>query len=163
MYASLNTPAANKLLHFAGEALSVRHAWVEGALDSAWRAVCELLTNPGFTNEQRRKFQRNWGKNPEWIPKRKILPGGAQGKAPEVDLFSGDSPIMQHLVYTENVVALVAGAEASIASGAIGDVATGVGDVGADVARTAAGLGAASLGAVTTGVAGLGAIAKPFV
>src|ERR1700761_1965300 len=43
LFRSLNGPAADGLLHFAGEAQSVRHAWVEGALDSAWRAVAELL------------------------------------------------------------------------------------------------------------------------
>ena len=37
-YTSLTLPAADGRLHFAGEAISVRHAWVEGALDSAWRA-----------------------------------------------------------------------------------------------------------------------------
>ena len=66
-YLSLNTPAANGFLHFAGEAISVRHAWVEGALDSAWRAVREMLYFPGFTDDQRKKFYKNWGENEEWI------------------------------------------------------------------------------------------------
>jgi len=64
-YFSLNTPAANGFLHFAGEAISVRHAWVEGALDSAWRAVYEMLYF--FPDEYRKKFIKNWGVNEEWI------------------------------------------------------------------------------------------------
>ncbi|KAF8435776.1 hypothetical protein L210DRAFT_3648445 [Boletus edulis BED1] len=43
LYTSLNAPAANNRLHFAGEALSTRHAWVVGALDSAWKAVYQYL------------------------------------------------------------------------------------------------------------------------
>ena len=42
VYESLATPAAAGHLRFAGTALSTRHAWVDGALDSAWRAMCEL-------------------------------------------------------------------------------------------------------------------------
>ncbi|KAF8625505.1 hypothetical protein AX15_005336 [Amanita polypyramis BW_CC] len=101
VYGNLNTPAADGRLHFAGEALSVRHAWVEGALDSAWRAVAEMLTAPEFTRAQRRKFQQDWGRNPEWFPseiapkvpskdtedteekkKPKGVPEGASPKAP---------------------------------------------------------------------------------
>jgi hypothetical protein len=67
LYMSLNYPAANGFLHFAGEAISVRHAWVEGALDSAWRAVREMLYFPGFTDKQRQTFFDHWGVNYEWI------------------------------------------------------------------------------------------------
>ncbi|KEP45817.1 flavin containing amine oxidase [Rhizoctonia solani 123E] len=68
LYTSLTTPAANGHLHFAGEAISTRHAWVEGALDSAWRAVAELLTVPGSPWADRlKKFYDNWGVNPEWV------------------------------------------------------------------------------------------------
>ncbi|KAF8153859.1 hypothetical protein B0H34DRAFT_661915 [Crassisporium funariophilum] len=65
MYTSLNRPAGNNRLHFAGEALSVRHAWVVGALDSAWRAVYSYLslTDPGKIDS----FFGMWGKNPEWF------------------------------------------------------------------------------------------------
>ncbi|KAG8696192.1 hypothetical protein FRC11_000909 [Ceratobasidium sp. 423] len=66
LYTSLTTPAAKGRLHFAGEALSVRHAWVEGALDSAWRAVSELLVFPGY-QQYKAKFYKNWGLNAEWI------------------------------------------------------------------------------------------------
>lgn len=67
VYYSLNNPAGKGYLHFAGEAISVRHAWVEGALDSAWRAVHEMLhVSPAF-EPYRQKFFDNWGTNLEWI------------------------------------------------------------------------------------------------
>jgi hypothetical protein len=66
VYTSLTNSAAQGRLHSAGEALSLRHGWVEGALDSAWRAVAELLTQPGFTSYQE-KFFENWGVNAEWF------------------------------------------------------------------------------------------------
>lgn len=65
-YTSLNSPAAGGLLHFAGEAISVRHAWIEGALDSAWRAVSGILMLPEFEGK-RAKFTERWGVNEEWI------------------------------------------------------------------------------------------------
>ena len=67
MYQSLTRPAGGKRLHFAGEAISTRHAWVEGALDSAWRAVYELLlTEPGWAHLLP-KFFKDWGYNAEWF------------------------------------------------------------------------------------------------
>lgn len=65
IYKSLTRPAANGHIHFAGEALSVRHAWVVGALDSAWRAVKEVLwvSHP----DKLSKFESIWGNNEEWI------------------------------------------------------------------------------------------------
>ncbi|KAF9457573.1 hypothetical protein BDZ94DRAFT_1272826, partial [Collybia nuda] len=66
LYTSLTTPAAGGLLHFAGEAISVRHAWVEGALDSAWRAVYEMLIVTPALWRFIPKFVNNWGWNPEW-------------------------------------------------------------------------------------------------
>ena len=66
----MTVPAANGRLHFAGEALSVRHAWIEGALDSAWRAIYAiLLDRERFTDKQRKAFFERWGTNPEWIGK----------------------------------------------------------------------------------------------
>ncbi|KAG8975278.1 hypothetical protein FRC05_006221 [Tulasnella sp. 425] len=65
IYKSLNRPAAGGRLHFAGEALSTRHAWVVGALDSAWRAVKEVLwlSYPYLI----KKFEQEWGNNEDWI------------------------------------------------------------------------------------------------
>ncbi|KAG1869407.1 hypothetical protein DFJ58DRAFT_63493 [Suillus subalutaceus] len=76
LYTSLTAPNANKRLHFAGEAISTRHAWVVGALDSAWRAVYEYL----LSSRQHDKIQRFfdlWGQNEEWSGRSKyrILPG----------------------------------------------------------------------------------------
>jgi monoamine oxidase len=39
----VSRPAGKGFLHFAGEATSVHHAWIAGALASAWRAVAEIL------------------------------------------------------------------------------------------------------------------------
>ncbi|KAF5325024.1 hypothetical protein D9619_010095 [Psilocybe cf. subviscida] len=43
LFASLKAPAAQGKFHIAGEATSVHHAWVLGALNSAWRAVYNAL------------------------------------------------------------------------------------------------------------------------
>lgn len=87
VYASMNGPAAKGRLHFAGEAISVRHAWVEGALDSAWRAVFELLLEDGFTDAQRKTFFLNWGYNAEWLNVQEaITVPGRSRKAPDTDM-----------------------------------------------------------------------------
>ncbi|KAI5988635.1 hypothetical protein EDC04DRAFT_2588696 [Pisolithus marmoratus] len=65
MYTSLTSPAAKGRLHFAGEAISTRHAWVVGALDSAWRAVYEFLYVTG-QHDNITKFKQLWGANEEW-------------------------------------------------------------------------------------------------
>ncbi|KZV60672.1 FAD/NAD(P)-binding domain-containing protein [Peniophora sp. CONT] len=67
LYQSLTTPAAQNHLHFAGEALSTRHAWVEGALDSAWRAVFSMLFNEPTYQKYLGVFFARWGYNEEWI------------------------------------------------------------------------------------------------
>ena len=66
LYTSLSTPAANGLLHFAGEALSIRHGYVEGALHSAWRAVNEMLPLMADGDKYLANFHEKWGRNPEW-------------------------------------------------------------------------------------------------
>jgi monoamine oxidase len=48
LYPGLTRPAAGGRLHFAGEAASCHHAWVEGALSSAIRAVIEVLVRNGL-------------------------------------------------------------------------------------------------------------------
>ncbi|KAF8343482.1 hypothetical protein F5887DRAFT_973207 [Amanita rubescens] len=55
------------LLHFAGDALTPRQAWVEGALDSAWRAVNEMLWLMPDRRHYLSDFYRIWGYNPEWV------------------------------------------------------------------------------------------------
>ncbi|KAF8888781.1 hypothetical protein BD779DRAFT_1387451, partial [Infundibulicybe gibba] len=66
-YRHLNLPAADGHLHFAGEALSVRNGWVVGALDSAWRAVKEMIVMKYGTDSSKYKdFASLWGENLEW-------------------------------------------------------------------------------------------------
>lgn len=43
LYPSITVPAAHGHFHFAGAAASIKHSWVAGALDSAWRCVHEIL------------------------------------------------------------------------------------------------------------------------
>ncbi|KAF8125406.1 hypothetical protein EV363DRAFT_1350526 [Boletus edulis] len=68
LYTSLSYPAANKRLHFAGEAVSTHHAWVVGALDSSWRAVYEYLKVTG-QDEKMKIFKTLWGESSEWAIK----------------------------------------------------------------------------------------------
>lgn len=44
---ALMEPAAHGRLHFAGEALSSGHSWIVGAVNSAYRAVAEVLAVSG--------------------------------------------------------------------------------------------------------------------
>ncbi|KZP24450.1 FAD/NAD(P)-binding domain-containing protein [Athelia psychrophila] len=63
-------PAAEGRLHFAGDAISTRHAWTVGALDSAWRAVDDILFNADYPDdvwaEKRTAFRNQWGRNVQW-------------------------------------------------------------------------------------------------
>ncbi|KAG6829741.1 hypothetical protein H0H87_010373, partial [Tephrocybe sp. NHM501043] len=45
LYPSVTTSAAHGKFHFAGTAASLKHSWIAGALDSAWRCVDEILVN----------------------------------------------------------------------------------------------------------------------
>ncbi|KJZ72746.1 hypothetical protein HIM_07821 [Hirsutella minnesotensis 3608] len=45
---ALLMPAAGGRLHFAGDALSSGHAWITGALNSAYRSVAEILASEGM-------------------------------------------------------------------------------------------------------------------
>ncbi|KIJ33672.1 hypothetical protein M422DRAFT_182968 [Sphaerobolus stellatus SS14] len=88
LYHSLNLPTPNGKLHFASELLSIRHAWVVGALDSAWRAVHETLLSTGDIMRLP-LLLRKWGSNEEWSvsrPKRqKGIPSGKTGVIPSQD------------------------------------------------------------------------------
>ncbi|KAK2462147.1 hypothetical protein APHAL10511_005845 [Amanita phalloides] len=65
VFRSLTIPAADGLLYIAGEALSTRHAWVEGALDSAWRAVCQILLKEQLHDELMALCE-GWKASDEW-------------------------------------------------------------------------------------------------
>ncbi|KAG1811842.1 flavin-containing amine oxidoreductase-domain containing protein [Suillus subaureus] len=57
LYTALSVPNANKRFHFAGEAISTRHAWV----------VYEYLLASGQPQTTIEKFFNLWGKNIEWV------------------------------------------------------------------------------------------------
>ncbi|KAK2462138.1 hypothetical protein APHAL10511_005836 [Amanita phalloides] len=108
VYTSMTTFAADGLLHFAGEALTPRHSWVEGALDSAWRAVAEMLSLMPDGDEYMTKFYLKWGYNPEWIlrqPKASI-PRTTGSPLEDGDLSHGpvdlDAPIVPG--YEDNLI-----------------------------------------------------------
>jgi len=64
IYSSWGQSAAGGRLLFAGEALSEQHAWVEGALESAYWAVYKMLCGAGLT-EKIADLKRLWG-NPNY-------------------------------------------------------------------------------------------------
>jgi hypothetical protein len=45
----LMEPAWTGHMHFGGEALSSGHAWIIGAINSAWRTVMEILDTEGLS------------------------------------------------------------------------------------------------------------------
>ena len=58
LFASIKAPAAGGRFHIAGEATSVHHAWVLGALNSAWRAVFNALIS---MPDKRKELIEKWG------------------------------------------------------------------------------------------------------
>ncbi|GAM23306.1 hypothetical protein SAMD00019534_064810 [Acytostelium subglobosum LB1] len=56
---------ANGTVHFAGEATSVHHAWILGALNSAYRTVDQVLVTEGW-NDLRQQLRTSWGTVNEW-------------------------------------------------------------------------------------------------
>jgi len=60
VYASCGQPAAGGRLFFAGEALSENHAWVEGALASAYEAIHKFLYAANLT-EKIGQLKARWG------------------------------------------------------------------------------------------------------
>jgi len=65
IYSEILQPAANGKLFFAGEATSACHAWVVGALNSAWRAVDQYLSL-NHPDSIREKFWKLWGPTEYW-------------------------------------------------------------------------------------------------
>lgn len=66
LYPAVTQPVGG-LLHFAGEATSVHHAWVVGAFNSAYRAVYEVLFHEGF-NDLIEVMQKKWPQPEEFNP-----------------------------------------------------------------------------------------------
>ncbi|GJE93598.1 FAD/NAD-binding domain-containing protein [Phanerochaete sordida] len=64
MYRDLTCPAAGGKLHFAGEAISARHAWVIGALQASHRAVYQIIAS-SFPSKLDLLEQR-WGLPEAW-------------------------------------------------------------------------------------------------
>ncbi|KAL5522354.1 hypothetical protein ACEPAG_8370 [Sanghuangporus baumii] len=62
LFQNLTRPAALGRLHFAGEAVSVRHAWVVGALEASQRAVKEILVSSyKLQKDKMDQFEHEWG------------------------------------------------------------------------------------------------------
>jgi monoamine oxidase len=60
MYPQLLKPEFNGCLNLAGEACSVHHGWIVGALDSAYNAVLNILTTMG-DEERIKQMEATWG------------------------------------------------------------------------------------------------------
>lgn len=56
----LMTPAWYGHMHFGGEALSSGHAWIIGAINSAWRNVMEILDTEGL-KDKAAQLNSMWG------------------------------------------------------------------------------------------------------
>ncbi len=60
LYPTLLTPEFNGCLNFAGECCSVHHGWIVGALDSAYNAVLNILTQIG-ASDKIDQMKNTWG------------------------------------------------------------------------------------------------------
>ncbi|KAI5803004.1 hypothetical protein EDC01DRAFT_774681 [Geopyxis carbonaria] len=67
LFPEIIVPAAKGNLHLAGEAASTHHAWIVGALDSAWRSIYELLVKERRWGNVLR-LVTEWGGVPEEYP-----------------------------------------------------------------------------------------------
>jgi hypothetical protein len=117
LYRNMILPAGKNKIFFAGEALSLRHAWVEGALDSAWRAVAEFCLINGLKDEYL-ALLKEWDIDGECAPPPESLPsddnrkgvppnkpddttGGAPERGIDMDVLIKKSPTFGYFV--ENV------------------------------------------------------------
>jgi hypothetical protein len=112
LYKNMILPAGNDRLFFAGEALSLRHAWVEGALDSAWRAVADFCWGNQLS-KQYESLVQEWGMDGELAASPQRLESGskvptnlpsnapATGKPPTpeitIEQILAQSPFFLHL------------------------------------------------------------------
>ncbi|GAM26627.1 hypothetical protein SAMD00019534_098020 [Acytostelium subglobosum LB1] len=92
-FAEMTKSELNGTLHFAGEATSVHHAWILGALNSAYRTVDQVLYTEGW-NDLRQKLRNSWGTVNEWqseglppfTPNTMSNPSALQSSAPVIDI-----------------------------------------------------------------------------
>ncbi|KAA1477068.1 hypothetical protein DENSPDRAFT_786135 [Dentipellis sp. KUC8613] len=61
LFASIKAPAAGGKFVIAGEATSAHHGWVQGALNSAWRAVYYVLLDKYQDKDLLQRFFDRWG------------------------------------------------------------------------------------------------------
>lgn len=71
LYKHLTRPAAQGRLHFAGEVVSVRHAWVVGAMEASKRAV-ETILRESFPGKCA-AFEKEWGMPEAWTAKSLLM------------------------------------------------------------------------------------------
>ena len=60
MYPYLSRPAADSKFHIVGEASSAHHAWIVGALDSAYAAVYKFLKRYALLDKIE-ELKKRWG------------------------------------------------------------------------------------------------------
>lgn len=73
LFPYITRPAGGGRLHFAGEATSVHHAWVTGALASAWRSVAEILILDGWSTDEVKEKLTALGWEKPWEVKLELL------------------------------------------------------------------------------------------
>lgn len=77
MFTAITRPAGAGFFHFAGEATSVHHAWISGALASAYRSVAEILMMEGHKPDEaeailEKALAGNHGKQPLMRPPEEV-------------------------------------------------------------------------------------------
>ncbi|KAH6912095.1 hypothetical protein BKA70DRAFT_825599 [Coprinopsis sp. MPI-PUGE-AT-0042] len=99
LYQALNLPAADGRLQWAGELLSIRHAWIVGALDSAWTACLRYLILTGADDKMFKKFYDHWDVNSEWHDGKQQRGGDTSGPSEDEPLAipRGNNLLARHL------------------------------------------------------------------
>jgi hypothetical protein len=90
LFRNMILPAGKNRIFFAGEALSLRHAWVEGALDSAWRSVAQFCLHSQL-KDQYVELLREWGIGGECAPPPRSL--ASEDSSKSIPSSNSDSAI----------------------------------------------------------------------
>jgi hypothetical protein len=100
----MTLPAGNGRLFFAGEAISTRHAWVEGALDSACRAIHAYFSISKATSLnsfaqflEELGIDRHWRAQPPLTPGEIITPP-VLGPLPQQESKEGEEDHLEPMV-----------------------------------------------------------------